>query len=340
MKKVLRDVHQRPLEDLRISVTDRCNFRCTYCMPLDEYEWLHKSKILSFEEIERLARLFVELGVRRIRLTGGEPLVRQGLTELVARLAAIPGVEDLAMTTNASRLAKLAMPLREAGLRRVTVSVDSVRPETFRRMTQRGDLAPALEGLREAKRVGLTPIKLNAVIEKGVNDGEILELAEFARSEGYELRFIEYMDVGNANRWRSEKLVSKAEILRTVAARYPLRPAGEPRGSRPAADYEYVDGGGKVGVIASVTEPFCGDCTRARLTADGRLVTCLFASTGEDLKTPLREGAADDALRERIAAVWRGRSDRYSEARLVALGSAGGYRPEDHAKIEMISLGG
>ncbi len=309
-------------------------------MPLDEYEWLHKSKILSFEEIERLASVFVGLGVRKIRLTGGEPLVRQNLPELVERLAAIPGVEDLAMTTNASRLAKLAAPLQDAGLRRVTVSIDSVREETFRRMTQRGDLGPVLEGLAEAKRVGLTPIKLNAVIEKGVNDGEVVELAEFARNNGYELRFIEYMDVGNANQWRSEKLVSKAQILRAVAERFPLRPAGEPRGSTPAAEYVYKDGGGRVGVIASVTEPFCGDCTRARLTADGRLVTCLFASKGEDLKTPLRAGESDAALAERIAAVWNRRTDRYSEKRLVALESSAGYRPDERSKIEMISLGG
>ena len=340
MKEVLHDRHQRPLEDLRISVTDRCNFRCTYCMPLAEYEWLHKSKILTFEEIERLARLFVGLGVRKIRLTGGEPLVRQNLPELVERLASIPGLDDLAMTTNASRLASLAGPLKQAGLKRVTVSIDSVRPETFRAMTQRGDLAPVLEGLQEAKRVGLTPIKLNAVIEKGVNDGEIVELAQFARNHGYEMRFIEYMDVGNANQWRSEKLVSKAEILRAVGERFPLRPASELRGSQPAADYVYEDGGGKVGVIASVTEPFCGDCTRARLTAEGRLVTCLFASKGVDLKTPLRDGEDDAALQDRIAKVWRNRTDRYSEQRLVALQSKSGYRADDHEKIEMISLGG
>lgn len=309
-------------------------------MPLAEYEWLHKSKILSFEEIERLAKLFVGFGVRKIRLTGGEPLVRQNLPELVERLASIPGVEDLAMTTNASRLAKLAEPLRQAGLKRVTVSIDSVRPETFRAMTQRGDLGPVLEGLQEAKRVGLTPIKLNAVVERGVNDGEIVELAEFARDNGYEIRFIEYMDVGNANQWRSEKLVSKAEILRVIHQRFPLRAAAEPRGSQPAADFVYEDDGGKMGVIASVTEPFCGDCSRARLTAEGRLVTCLFAGKGADLKTPLRDGEDDAQLAERIANVWKKRTDRYSEQRLVALQSAAGYRAEDHEKIEMISLGG
>lgn len=340
MKEVLRDRHHRPLEDLRISVTDRCNFRCTYCMPLDEYEWLHKSKILSFEEIERMARVFVGLGVKKIRLTGGEPLVRKNLSELVGRLAAIAGLEDLAMTTNASRLTKLAGPLKDAGLRRITVSIDSIRPETFRAMTQRGDLDPVVEGLEEAKRVGLTPIKLNAVIEKGVNDGEVVELAAFARDNGYELRFIEYMDVGNANRWRSEKLVSKAEILEAVGKAFPLRPVEEPRGSRPAAEFAYEDGRGRVGVIASVTEPFCGDCTRARVTAEGQLVTCLFASKGADLRALLRESGDDAPLRERISQVWNRRTDRYSERRLVALQSAEGYRAEDHEKIEMISLGG
>ena len=336
---MLLDRHGRKLEDLRISVTDRCNFRCTYCMPLAEYEWLHRSKILTFEEITRTARLFAALGVTKIRLTGGEPLLRQDLPDLIAQLRAIGGIRDLALTTNAARLAKLARPLKEAGLDRVTVSIDSLKPERFREMTQRGDLGPVLEGLAAARDVGLGPIKLNAVIERGVNDDEILDLVDFARENGYEVRFIEYMDVGNANQWRSAKLVSKREILDVIAAKHPFESAKQERGSAPSADYAFADGRGRVGVIASVTEPFCGDCTRMRLTADGRLVTCLFSSRGHDLKAMLRDGASDAAITERVHGIWTARTDRYSEQRLVALQTAS-YDPAARKKIEMISLGG
>jgi len=336
---MLRDRHGRALEDLRISVTDRCNFRCTYCMPLAEYEWLHRSKILTFEEITRTARLAADLGVRKIRLTGGEPLLRQDLPDLVAQLRAVDGIRELALTTNAARLAKLAEPLRDAGLDRVTVSIDSLRPERFRAMTQRGDLEPALEGLFAARDAGLTPIKLNVVVERGVNDDEILDLVDFGREHGFEVRFIEYMDVGNANQWRSAKLVPKREILDAIASRYPLEPATEERGSKPSADYAFADGKGRIGVIASVTEPFCGDCTRMRLTADGRLVTCLFSNRGHDLKALLRDGSSDEDIRERIRGIWSKRTDRYSEQRLVALETAS-YDPAARKKIEMISLGG
>ena len=330
----------RPLEDLRVSVTDRCNFRCTYCMPLDEYEWLKVARILSFEEIARLARIFAGLGVRKIRLTGGEPLVRKELPKLVGQLADIEGIADLAMTTNASRLTELARPLADAGLRRLTVSLDTLRPDRFRAITQRGDLEPVLAGLFAARDAGLRPIKINAVIERDVNEDEIPELAAFGREHGFEIRFIEYMDVGNANQWRTERLVPKAEILERVGSAFPFRPSSDVRGSRPADHYDYVDGAGSFGVIASVTDPFCGDCSRARLTADGQLVTCLFSSAGFDLKPLLRGGASDEEIAQAITDVWTRRSDRYSETRLVALHSVAGYQPGASRKLEMIRLGG
>ncbi len=335
----LRDAYQRPIRDLRISVTDRCNFRCAYCMPLDEYEWIDRQEILTYEEIARLARLFVSLGVDKIRLTGGEPLVRRGLEELVRQLASLDGLRDLCLTTNGSLLAEKAVALRAAGLRRVNVSVDTLDPDKFRRVTQRGELARVLEGIFAAKSAGLAPIKINAVIERGVNDDDMIALAEFARQHGFGVRFIEYMDVGNANNWVSEKVVAKREMLSRLSARFPLREVGRGAGSAPSVDYEFADGG-DLGVIASVTEPFCSSCTRARLTADGKLVTCLFSSTGHNLKQLLRAGASDNDILESIRSVWSARRDRYSDERLEALQSAGGYRPQDHRKIEMITLGG
>ncbi len=337
---MLLDQFQRPLADLRISVTDRCNFRCTYCMPDDEYPWIHRSQILTFEEIARTASIFAGLGVKKIRLTGGEPLVRKDLPTLVRQLAAIEGIEDLAMTTNASKLVELAAPLREAGLTRMTVSIDSLDPANFRRITQRADLQPVLDGLFAAQAAGFSGIKLNAVIERGVNDHEIVDLVEFAREHGFEMRFIEYMDVGNVNAWSSDKLVPKREMLEKINARHAVRPVGG-RGSRPSEDYEFVDGGGRVGFIASVTEPFCGACSRMRVTADGRIVTCLFSHVGHDIKALLRADTTDDAdIAALIRQVWEGRTDRYSEQRLVALGSPEGYSPLQRKKIEMISLGG
>ncbi len=337
---MLRDTYYRPLKDLRISVTDRCNFRCTYCMPLEEYEWLAKSEILSFEEITRLARLFVRLGVEKIRLTGGEPLVRRDLEKLVSNLSSIDGLQDLCLTTNGFLLADKVAALKAAGLRRINVSLDSLDPDKFRRIRKRGDLAKVLEGLFAAKRHGLHPIKINAVIERGVNDDEILDLVAFSREHGFAIRFIEYMDVGNANNWQSDKMVSKKEILETITARFPLRKIGREKGSAPSVDYQCLDGTGDMGVIASVTEPFCSTCTRARLTADGKLVTCLFAQQGYDLKKLIRNGATDAELLEVISAIWLKRTDRYSEERLAALHSPTGYDPKSHQKIEMISLGG
>jgi GTP 3',8-cyclase len=336
---MVSDVYRRPLRDLRISVTDRCNFRCTYCMPLDEYEWINKREILSFEEIARIARLFVRAGVEKLRLTGGEPLVRQDVEKLVAELAAIEGLKDLCLTTNGSLLAEKAAGLKAAGLRRINVSIDTLDAEKFRRMTKRGDLAKVLDGLFAAQLRGLDPIKINAVVERGVNDDDIIELVAFAREHGFTMRFIEYMDVGNANDWTSKKLVPKKEIVEKIHARFPLKEIGRSQGSAPAVDYEFADGSGQVGVVASVTEPFCSTCNRARLTADGKLVTCLFSAAGHDLKARLRSGATDEELFEFIAGIWRRRDDRYSAERLEAMKSSA-YDPKTHKKIEMITLGG
>lgn len=336
---MLVDSYNRPIKDLRVSVTDRCNFRCTYCMPLDQYEWINKREILTFEEITRLAALFVQLGVEKIRLTGGEPLVRQNLERLVEKLSVIAGVKDLCLTTNGALLAEKVQSLKRAGLRRINVSLDSLDPDKFRRMTKRGDLDRVLEGLFAAKRHGLEPIKLNAVIERGVNDDDILDLVEFSREHGFGMRFIEYMDVGNSNNWTSEKLVPKKEIIERIHSRYPLKEVGRAQGSAPAVDYEFIDGRGDIGVIASVTEPFCSSCTRARITADGKMVTCLFSDVGHDLKAILRNGTSDEEILKLLGSIWQKRDDRYSDERLEALRTSK-YDPKSHKKIEMISLGG
>jgi cyclic pyranopterin phosphate synthase len=326
------------MRDLRISVTDRCNFRCTYCMPFDEYTWIERGEVLSFEEISRIAGIFLGFGIEKVRLTGGEPLVRKDLDRLISRLASI-GISDLTLTTNGALLADQAAALYGAGLRRINVSIDSLRPERFKALTKRGNLDDVLKGLFAAKKIGMSPIKLNAVIIRGTNDDEILDLVEFGRSNGFELRFIEYMDVGNANSWSLEKTVTKKEILETVHSRFPVREVGRAHGSAPAVDYEFLDGAGEIGIIGSVTEPFCSSCTRVRLTADGKIVTCLFAESGFDLKRFIRSGASDDQIRSEISKIWSTRSDRYSDERWQQV-LAGGYKPRDHKKIEMITLGG
>jgi GTP 3',8-cyclase len=337
---MLHDIFSRALKDLRISVTDRCNFRCTYCMPLDEYEWIDRREILTFEEIARLAGLFVQLGVEKIRVTGGEPLLRKDLEKLIAQLAAIDGIKDLSLTTNGSLLAEKIATLKGAGLRRINVSIDTLKPDRFKQMTQRGDLAKVLTGLFAAKEQGLHPIKINAVIERGMNDDEIIDLVAFARENGFSMRFIEYMDVGNSNDWTSAKLVPKKEMLEKIASRFPIKEVGRDQGTAPSVDYEFIDGRGDLGIIASVTEPFCSSCTRARLTADGKLVTCLFSQTGHDLKALLRQGRTDSEILDVIGSIWRTRNDRYSADRLEALASSTGYDPRSHRKIEMITLGG
>jgi len=336
----IADSLKRPLRGLRISVTDRCNFRCTYCMPFDEYQWVHRSEVLSFDEIERVARLFVSQGVSQIRLTGGEPLVRRSLPTLVRQLSSIEGLRSLSLTTNGALLAEQASDLKAAGLHRINVSLDTLQADRFRKITQRGELQPVLEGLAAAKAVGMDPIKINAVIIRGFNDDELLDLVEFGRHHGFEMRLIEYMDVGNASGWTPEKTFSKREMLETIHAQFPLREVGRASGSAPAVDYEFVDGAGQIGIIGSVTEPFCSSCTRARLTADGKFVTCLFAETGFDLKSRMRQGATDEELTEIIRTIWGNRGDRYSDLRWERLKSGSGYEPRDHKKIEMITLGG
>lgn len=334
-----RDLLGRGITDLRISVTDRCNFRCDFCMPAhQQYHFLPKPEILSFEEIERLARIFVSLGVRKIRLTGGEPLLRAQLEKLVAALAAIPGIEDLALTTNGFLLPQKAQTLHDAGLRRVTISLHSLDPAIFGKLNGLGlPLSRVIEGIDAALAAGLSPLKLNAVIQAGVNDHELLDLARFGREKGCIFRFIEYMDVGTVNSWDAARVLTAAEIVRRIDAVYPLEPVGRPLAGEVAERWRYLDGGGEIGVISSVSQPFCGDCARARLTAEGRLYTCLFGVVGHDLKTLLRSGAADSEIAAHIAAIWGRRRDRYSEERKEAL-DAGVFVPAE--KVEMFRIGG
>jgi cyclic pyranopterin phosphate synthase len=327
----------RRMHDLRISVTDRCNFRCSYCMPADvfgrDYAFLPHRQILTYEEVARLARIFVGVGVEKLRITGGEPTVRRDLPDLVRLLAAIDGVRDLTMTTNGSALRRLAAPLADAGLRRITVSLDSLDDEVFRRMNGVDfPVARVLEGIAAAVGAGLTPVKVNMVVRRGVNEDSIIPVARWARDGGLILRFIEFMDVGHTNGWRMDEVVPQAEILARIDAVMPLEPLSAAYAGEVAGRFRYRDGSGEVGVIASVTQPFCRACTRARLSAEGALYTCLFAASGVDLKTPLRAGATDDDLTARIRAAWSIRADRYSELR--AAGTTDGPR------VEMFAIGG
>jgi len=334
----LRDTRGRPLHDLRISVTDKCNFRCRFCMPRDRFEghqFLAPAHQLDFVEIARLARLFVSLGVRKLRLTGGEPLLRPQLPELVARLAAIPGVEDVALTTNGALLARHAAALRAAGLGRVTVSLNSVEPEIFARMSGGGKLADVLEGIAAAHAAGLAPVKVNAVVQRGVNDQDVTDLCAHFRGSGIVLRFIEYMDVGNCNGWDPALVVPSAELQARIGARWPLEPRAPTAPGEVASRYAYADGAGEIGFISSVTRPFCGDCGRARLSSDGTLYTCLFAARGTSLRDPLRAGAGDAPLAELIRGVWAVRGDRYSEERATLVRA-----PTRRPKVEMHVVGG
>jgi cyclic pyranopterin phosphate synthase len=315
----LLDTLQRPLRDLRISVTDRCNFRCVYCMPKEvfgpDYQFLNRSQILTFEEITRLTRIFVSHGVKKIRLTGGEPLVRKDFPELIAMLAEIPDL-DLTMTTNGALLPKFAQQLKDAGLRRVTVSLDSLDNEVFKSMNDVDfPVEKVLEGMDAAAAAGLTPIKVNMVVKRGVNESSILPMARFFREKGYILRFIEYMDVGSTNGWGMKDVVSAKEIVSIINAEMPLEPADPNYRGEVAERWRYKDGGGEVGMIASVTQAFCRDCNRARLSAEGKLYTCLFAIKGHDFRDLMRNGANDEELSQFIANVWGKRTDRYSEIR-------------------------
>ncbi len=332
------DTLQRPMRALRVSVTDRCNFRCTYCMPRDvfgsSYRFLNRSEILSFEEIERLVAIFARLGVAKVRLTGGEPLLRKDLPTLVGALRSIPGISELTLTTNGVLLRDLAEPLKSAGLDRVTVSLDSLDPQRFQAIADtRVPLATVLEGIEEARRVGLTPLKLNCVLQRGENEDDLIPLAAFARSAGYTLRFIEFMDVGTQNGWHMSRVIPAQEILNRVGDHFPLEPIVEDNcKSAVAQRYRYRDGQGELGVIASVTAPFCSGCDRARLSAQGKLYTCLFAADGMDLKSCLRQGASDDDLYTMLMNRWKRRDDRYSELR--SLQTIPTTRPE------MFQLGG
>jgi cyclic pyranopterin phosphate synthase len=335
-----RDTRARPMRDLRISVMDRCNFRCPYCMPREtyheKYRFLGSHERLSFDEIVRLARLFVQLGVRKLRLTGGEPLLRASLTDLIGDLTTIPGVEDVALTTNGVLLGKYASELKAAGLKRITVSLDSLDPAVFARMSGGfGSPAEVLDGIEHARRAGLEPIKINAVVQRGVNDHTVLELIERFRGTGVIVRFIEYMDVGNRNHWRSELVVPSKELAARIASRWPLTSLEPTYRGEVAARYAFADGQGEVGFISSVSQPFCGDCSRVRLSSDGMLYTCLFATRGTSLRDALRGGASDDQLLELISDVWLARADRYSELRASLPHGAGEPR-----KVEMFYIGG
>ena len=328
------DTLRRPLRDLRVSITDRCNFRCVYCMPKEvygrDYTFLPRRDLLTFEEIARLARVFSGLGVEKIRLTGGEPLIRRDVERLVAMLAGIPGL-DLTLTTNGALLAQKAQSLKDAGLRRITVSLDSLDDEVFRAMNDVDfPVARVLAGIDAAAAAGL-PVKVNVVVKRGLNEGSALDIARRFRGTGHTVRFIEFMDVGATNGWRTEDVVPAAEIVATIGAEFPLEPVAPAYRGEVAERYRYLDGAGEIGVIASVTQPFCGDCTRARLSADGRLYTCLFAVRGHDLRAILRSDTPD-RVEEVIRAVWTRRADRYSEVRTEETSSL--------RRVEMSYIGG
>lgn len=335
-----RDLLGRPLDDLRISVIDRCNFRCSFCMPADhDYSFLPKPAILDFEEITRVASVMVGLGVSKIRLTGGEPLLRREIEKLIKQLAAIPGVRDLALTTNGVLLGEKAEALAAAGLQRVTVSVPTLDDAEFRRLNGVDhSVEDVLAGIEKAAQAGLGPIKINAVVLKGVNEAGIVDLARFFKERGHIVRFIEFMDVGTLNGWDPETVVPASEILRRVDAELPIVRLDRRRPSDVAQRYRYADDGVEVGAISSVTEPFCGDCSRARLTADGHLYTCLFGADGHDLKGPLRAGASDREIDALVRTIWQQRSDRYSEERASL---AGDGTPENwDRRVEMYRIGG
>ena len=336
---MIKDKRNRPVRDLRISVTDKCNFRCHYCMPEEifghKYEFLSKDKILTFEETTRLVKLFVQLGVHKIRITGGEPLLRQELDVLVKMLSIVSGIDDIAFTTNGYFLKEKAKILRDAGLKRLTVSLDTLDPELFMKMAGRHlELHRVLEGIDHAAELEFFPIKINTVLQRDVNDQEILKLSAFAKNNGHIIRFIEYMDVGNLNGWRMDDVVSAQEIIEVISSKWSIEPIDKNYKGEVANRYRYLDGSGEFGIIASVTQPFCGDCTRARLSADGKIYTCLFANTGFDVMTPMRDGASEKELFEMLQSLWLERIDRYSEERLSSTDTS------SERKVEMYQIGG
>ena len=337
MSAALLDTLGRPIRDLRISITDRCNFRCTYCMPKEvfnrEYEFLDRAELLSFEEIVRVARVAAELGVTKIRLTGGEPLLRRNVEELISGLASIDGIDDLTLTTNGSLLRRRAEGLAAAGLNRVTVSLDSLDDEVFMAMNDVDfPVAKVLDGIDAAAEAGLGPVKVNMVVQRGVNDGDVVAMAEHFKGSGHILRFIEFMDVGITNGWRLHDVVPAKAIRDTVNAVHSIEPVEANYVGEVASRYRYTDGSGEIGIISSVSKPFCGDCTRARISADGQLYTCLFAATGSDLRAAVRARDTNTAVRDLLVAVWEGRTDRYSEIRSEATVNL--------PKVEMSYIGG
>src|SRR3954463_12736595 len=332
------DALRRPIHDLRISVMDRCNFRCPYCMPREtfheSYRFLKSNERLDFAEILRLARVFARAGVRKLRITGGEPLLRPNLPDLIGDLTSVPGIEDIALTTNGVLLAKYATELKAAGLTRITVSLDTLDPDVFAKMSGGFDgVADVLDGIEHARRAGLAPIKINTVVQRNVNDHTLLDLLAHFRGTGVVVRFIEYMDVGTRNHWNPALVVPSRELAARIAARWPLQPRARAYRGEVAERYAFADGGGEGGFISSVSQPFCGDCSRARISSDGSFYTCLFATQGMDLRAPLRAGASDDELYEIVCAVWSGRRDRYSELR-ASMGAS------DLHKVEMNYIGG
>ncbi|MFJ5964318.1 GTP 3',8-cyclase MoaA [Bacillus sp. NPDC093026] len=334
------DKRNRPLRDLRISVTDRCNFRCTYCMPADifgpDYPFLNKEELLSFEEIERLAKLFAkDLGVVKLRITGGEPLMRKDLPILIEKLAKIPGIEDIAMTTNGTLLPIYADKLKKAGLQRVTISLDSLDPERFKKINGRQiSIQKVFDGIEAAKKAGLA-IKVNMVVQKGVNEQDILPMASYFKEAGLILRFIEFMDVGNTNKWNLEHVVTKKEIIELIHSEYPIKPEAPHYAGEVANRFFYEDGSGEIGIISSVSDAFCGSCNRARLSARGELFTCLFASSGFDLKQMIRATEDDQEITKLLKEVWSNRHDQYSAEREQQKANK-----SNHKKVEMSYIGG
>jgi GTP 3',8-cyclase len=328
----------RPMRDLRISVIDVCNFRCSYCMPRGKkYCFLDPSERLSFAEIERLTRIFASQGVQKIRLTGGEPLLRKDLPQLVSRLVRIPGITDISLTTNGFLLKHHAQALKEAGLKRISVSLDTLEPELFKKISgTEVSVAKILDGISEAHRVGLDPIKVNVVVKRGLNDGILMEMVEYFRHTPHILRFIEYMDVGNQNSWCMDHVVSTQELVDKISVRYPLSPISRNYASEVARRYRFDDSGGEIGFISSVTQPFCGDCSRVRLSTDGKIYTCLFANQGVDLRKPLRGGCSDGVLCNYLRSIWEERDDRHSELRSSQKRSD----LESQNKVEMFHIGG
>jgi cyclic pyranopterin phosphate synthase len=335
---MIKDTFGRLLKDLRVSVTDRCNFRCPYCMPAEiygeRYQFLPREEILTFEEITRLVRIFVGLGTNKVRLTGGEPLVRTGMEKLIAMLSTVEGIDDLTLTTNGYLLQEKAQALKDAGLQRITVSLDSLDDDIFGQMNGRGyGVKRVLDAIEKAQQVGLHPIKVNTVVQKGVNDHTFIDLLRHFKGTGIIVRFIEFMDVGNINGWKLDQVVPSVELVRRINAEMPLEPVDKNYRGEVADRYRYLDGSGEIGFISSVTEAFCSDCTRARLSTDGKLFTCLFAGEGRDLRGPMRAGASDEELEALITDVWGQRTDRYSEIRAS-------MTEAPQRKIEMYQIGG